>query len=376
MGALFKDLAQKINPSQIKRLAIDGTSGTVLICDKNANALSSALMYNDDSSNEALKTIRAHCPDKEHLCLNVTSGLAKAVQLISSFELPASYFLASQADYIAGWLAGRSGFTDYHNALKMGYDPIALSWPNWIKNVVPEMALPKVYEPGQVVASIDPARARQFGLSNNLKICAGTTDSNAAFLATGLNHPGDAVTSLGSTLVLKILNEHPVNNLTTGIYSHRLGDYWLVSGASNAGAAILAKFFNIQELEELSKQITLNESTGLDYYPLTRKGERFPSYDPAKKPILTPRPSSDVKFLKALLEGLTSIEQQGYAKLVSMGAHHPKLIWTSGGGAVNDTWRLMRQRNFKIPVKTAAQSEASFGSALLAQSGLKKYRET
>ncbi len=374
LEALLRDLAQKVDLSQIQRLAFDGTSGTVLICDANATALCPALMYNDQSSTEALKTIQLYCPETDHACLNPSSALAKAIQLITRVKLPQSYFITTQADYLAGWLACSPGFSDYHNALKLGYDPKRLAWPQWIKDLLPQNALPKVLEPGQILASVDPAKATAFGFSPELKICAGTTDANAAFLATGLHHLGAAVTSLGSTLVVKILNDRPINDAKAGIYSHRLGDLFLVGGASNAGAAILDKFFDIQQVKELSKQITLSKSTGLNYYPLLRKGERFPIQDPEKEAILTPRPNSDVAFLQGLLEGLTAIEHQGYEKLVSMGAKRPTLIYTSGGGSENETWQLLRQQVLQLPVKKAEQSEASFGTALLAQSGLNAYK--
>lgn len=66
-------------------------------------------------------------------------------------------------------------------------------------------------------------------------MCAGTTDSIAAFLAAGVDAPGQAVTSLGSTLAIKLLSETRVDDARYGVYSHRLGDSWLVGGASNTG---------------------------------------------------------------------------------------------------------------------------------------------
>lgn len=57
---------------------------------------------------------------------------------------------------------------------------------------------------------------------------AGTTDSIAAFLASGACQAGQAVTSLGSTLAIKMLSTVPVEDNSRGIYSHRLGTQWLV----------------------------------------------------------------------------------------------------------------------------------------------------
>jgi sugar (pentulose or hexulose) kinase len=54
-------------------------------------------------------------------------------------------------------------------------------------------------------------------------VCAGTTDSVAAFVAAGITEAGQAVTSLGSTLAIKMLSENRVDDAAYGVYSHRLG---------------------------------------------------------------------------------------------------------------------------------------------------------
>src|SRR3546814_17941127 len=68
-------------------------------------------------------------------------------------------------------------------------------------------------------------------------ISVGTTDGVAAFIATQASGIGDAVTSLGSTLTLKILSARPIFAPAMGVYSHRLGERWLAGGASNSRAA-------------------------------------------------------------------------------------------------------------------------------------------
>ena len=47
------------------------------------------------------------------------------------------------------------------------------------------------------------------------------------------------MSSLGSTLAVKLLSATPCDDASRGIYSHRLGDLWLVGGASNVGCAVL-----------------------------------------------------------------------------------------------------------------------------------------
>ncbi|TIV76123.1 MAG: carbohydrate kinase, partial [Mesorhizobium sp.] len=82
-------------------------------------------------------------------------------------------------------------------------------------------------------------------------------------------------------------------------------------GASNSGGKVLARHFSVARIIELSAAIDPATETGLDYYPLGTAGERFPIADPTLPPRLTPRPASDADYLKAMLEGIASIEALG-----------------------------------------------------------------
>jgi sugar (pentulose or hexulose) kinase len=178
--------------------------------------------------------------------------------------------------------------------------------------------------------------------------------------------PGDAVTSLGSTLVLKVLSPRPVEAARYGVYSHRFGDAWLVGGASNSGGKVLKGFFDDAALRRLSAEIDPSQDSGLDYYPLSEAGERFPVYDPSLQPRLTPRPASDARFLHGLLEGIARIERDGYRLLHSLGAPSPHRVLTCGGGASNDTWTRLRRRLLGVEVAPAQSPDAAVGVARLA----------
>ncbi len=45
------------------------------------------------------------------------------------------YYFLHQADWLAFHLHGKLGVTDYHNALKLGYDVENLSYPAWLENL-------------------------------------------------------------------------------------------------------------------------------------------------------------------------------------------------------------------------------------------------
>ncbi|MBF2072761.1 MAG: FGGY-family carbohydrate kinase [Synechococcales cyanobacterium C42_A2020_086] len=356
---------------QITAVAINGTSSTVLLCDAQGQPIDSPLLYHDGRGIVVLPQLQAMAPP-QHPVISATSSLAKLLwwlqhrpERIAAAQSPV-YFL-HQADWLAFLLHGRLGISDYHNALKLGYDVAALTYPAWLPPL--PVQLPQVVAPGTPIAAILPEVATSLELPAGCLICAGTTDSIAAFLASGAQHPGEAVTSLGSTLVLKLLSETRVDQVEFGVYSHRLGDLWLVGGASNTGGAVLSQFFSETELQQLSQRIVPERPSSLEYYPLLKPGERFPVNDPTLLPCLEPRPSEAVEFLHGLLESMARIEAQGYRLLQSLGASVLTRVYTAGGGAQNDTWTAIRRRHLSVPVVCSEQVEAAYGTALLAQRG-------
>lgn len=349
-------------------LAMDGTSASVLACDAELQPLHPPLLYNDTRASAEAERIR-QTAGPEHTAASASSGLAKALWLQAQPNIEAPHFYLNQADWLTGLLSGRPGLSDYHNALKMGFDVEAKRWPSWIGKLTDVERLPKVVAPGSDIGLIDHTQALRLGIHGDCLIRAGTTDSIAAFLAAGVSRPGEAVTSLGTTLVLKLLSERRVEAARYGVYSHWFGHRWLAGGASNAGGGVLRQFFDDAELAALSAEIDPRADSVLDYYPLPRPGERFPINDPALSPRLDPRPESKRQFLHGLLEGLARIEAQGYARLAELGATPLTCVVSAGGGAGNSTYSRIRERLLKVPVTSAEQHEAAFGSARLALHG-------
>ena len=437
---LLSSIAESVR-REIRSIAINGTSSTVLLCDRQGTPAVEPILYNDSRGSEVMQLVGAIAP-ANHPALSATSSLAKLLWWVGSGEkLPQSperpsieslvapenlplYFL-HQADWLSFLLHGIIGVGDYHNTLKLGGDPERLCYPEWLTEagfvespdrdivlhykeglgqevlrgewhsppttaltlmrnaITPEPIiphskhipyLPGIVKPGTSVGPVKEKIARQFGLPSDCIVRAGTTDSIAAFLASGASEPGEAVTSLGSTLVLKLLSRSRVDNSRYGIYSHRLeplsninGTLWLPGGASNTGGAVLRQFFSDRELTELSRQIDPSRESPLDYYPLIKPGERFPINDPKLLPRLEPRPDNPVEFLHGLLESMARIEARGYQLLQELGATKLARVYTAGGGTQNPVWTAIRERHLQVPIVNSVHTEAAYGTALLAR---------
>ncbi len=351
---------------KLSQLAVDGTSSTLLLSDPTGTPLTPALMYNDTRATAEAQRISTIAP-AESAAHGASSSLAKLLWLLKNTHPNHPAHALHQADWINGRLSDCWSISDYNNALKLGYDPINLCWPQWIHQLGCDTTLlPHVVAPGSDIGTIHPAVAQTLGLPTNLKILTGTTDSTAAFIATGATQPGDAVTSIGSTLVMKIISEKPTFTPEYGVYSHRLGKRWLVGGASNTGGAVLRKYFTIEQIETLSRKINPRKDTGLDLYPLLEPGERFPISDPNLKPRIPPAENLKPEiFLQALLEGIANIEATAYQRLHELGTPYPKQVLTAGGGAKNDVWTAIRARKLGVQVTTPEHTEAAYGTALI-----------
>lgn len=368
--AAFGEVLEAVDRGVIRAISFDGTSGTMLPVAVDGAPLARPMMYNDPVSDGAiLEAIAAHAP-KESAAHGATSGLAKVLTFQS---VPGVFRVIHQADWLAGHLTGLYDVSDENNALKTGYDPVARCWPEWIEKTGARTGLlPEVLPAGEPVATISPAAAEAFDLSPEVVVVAGTTDGCASFLATGADRPGDGVTALGTTLTVKLLSDRPLFAPEYGLYSHRIGDMWLAGGASNTGGVVLAEHFTSEQIEELSARIDPTVDTGLDYYPLTKPGERFPIADANLKPRMSPRPEDDAVFLKAIFEGIAGVESLAYHRLTALGGPELGSIRSVGGGARNAVWSAIRARKLGVPFLTVRSEEAAAGTARLALMGARQ----
>ncbi|KNA25095.1 hypothetical protein SOVF_009620 isoform B [Spinacia oleracea] len=369
--SLLEDVPIYLRPL-VASISIDGTSATTMIVNSSTGEpLCRPLLYNE-SCPDALPAVKSIAPPNHTVCTG-SSTLCKLVSWWNSdSENKDSAALLHQADWLLWLLHGKLGISDYNNALKVGFDPETDAYPPWLLAQPYSSVLPSIVAPGSAIANVKEDVRQNLGFSEDCVVCAGTTDSIAAFLAARATEPGKAVTSLGSTLAIKLLSKSRVDDARFGVYSHRLDDKWLVGGASNTGGAVLRQLFTDVQLQKLSEQINPSLPSSLDYYPLPAIGERFPVADPNMNPRLHPRPDSDSDYLHGILESIARIEAKGYGLLKELGATEADEVFTAGGGAKNDKWTKIRERVLGLPVSSAAQTEAAYGAALLALKGARQ----
>jgi sugar (pentulose or hexulose) kinase len=356
---------------QVGAIALDGTSGTLLLCRPDGSRPEGpqglALPYHQACPEQAAgaATIAGGGP-----AASPSGSLGRALALLGDAEQGGAkgpWLLRHQADWLMGWLLGSWRWGEEGNNLRLGWDLQHQRWAGAIGTQPWAGALPAIAASGSVLGTLTPEVAAALGLPESCRVVAGSTDANAGVLAADPG-PGDGVTVLGTTLVLKQWAPTPISG--PGVSSHRLAGRWLVGGAANAGAGVLRQFFSDSQLSELSRQIDPHQPSGLQLRPLPGRGERFPIDDPDLEPVLEPRPVSDARFLQGLLEGLARHEAAGWARLRELGAPPVRRVISLGGGARNPQWRAIRQRLLGMPVLNRPGLNAALGMARLAAAAL------
>ena len=357
--------------SRIGAIAIDGTSGTLLLCRPDGSLLPPPL-------HQALPYHLA-CPAQATAAAAIAGGgpaasasgsLARALALLERAEAlgsAASLLLRHQADWLMGWLLGDWRWGEEGNNLRLGWNLSARAWCGAIADQSWSGALPAIQPSGRLLGPLALEVAAALQLPSTCQVVTGSTDANAGVLAAAPG-PGDGITVLGTTLVLKQFVAGPLEG--PGLSCHRVADQWLVGGASNAGAGILQRFFSDPQIATLSRQIDPDRPSGLELLPLPGRGERFPVDDPNLEAVLEPRPVSDALYLQGLLEGLTAIEAAGWRRLRELGAPELQRVITLGGGARNPEWRRIRERALGVPVLNRPRLSAARGMAQLALGAL------
>ncbi len=344
--------------SNLKKLAISGTSGTLTASNLKGEPMGEAIPYHQ-ACNEHKVLIESLTSGEEHL-RTPYSSLAKALNLIDKYGT--NILLRHQSDWITGWFLKDWTHGEEGNNLKLGWDLTKESWPKSYLNTSWKKCLPQIIKSGKIIGQVNSDLAKRFNLNKKLILISGTTDSNASLIATNLGKE-DGLTVLGTTIVVKKIINKPIKE--QGITTHRVSGEWICGGSSNAGCGILSKFYSDLEIKELSRQINPSENTSLNLLPLNSKGERFPINNSNLEPILGPRPVSDSLYLHALFEGLANIELKGWEKLSELTGSLPKKIITVGGGSKNPQWRKIREKIINIPI-VSCNKTTSFGTALLA----------
>jgi D-ribulokinase len=361
-------------------LAVDGTSGTVLLTDPDGTPRTPGLMHDDARAGDrAAQAQEAGAALWDRLCFRIQPvwALSKLLWFRDEGLLRDGARLAHQPDVITARLVGHPVATDSSHALKTGYDLIGLRWPTDVLEAlhVDPAVLPPVQRSGSVLGHVGGDAAQRTGLPEGVPVVGGMTDSCAAQLAAGALSAGEWNSVLGTTLALKGVTETLLHDPTGAVYSHRAphGNLWLPGGASSTGAGVVTALFGGQDLDALTDQARRITDVPL-CYPLAGHGERFPFVRSDARGFLGDGPlpagpdevDDAARVFAAVCTGVAYVERLCFDLLDAVGADVTATVSLTGGGSRNPWWNQLRCDLLGNRVRLPASAEPSVGMAVLA----------
>ncbi|MFF4607123.1 FGGY-family carbohydrate kinase [Streptomyces sp. NPDC001339] len=374
LAAACRDALAHVDPRRVRGLAVDGTSGTILLADAHGTPLTPGLMYDDGRAAEQAATVNAAgaavWQELGYRSMQPSWALPKLVSVLAAAPgLPAGARLLHQTDLITWRLAGRQVAADASHALKTGYHLVEERWPERVMAQlgVTEGVLPDVVRPGSVLGTVCAEAATATGIPEGTAIVAGMTDGCAAQIGAGALAPGAWNSVLGTTLVLKGSSPYLVRDPAGVVYCHRgPGDTWLPGGASSSGAGVLARRFPGADLDALTARAAALDPDAVAYPLVAGGGERFPFRSPDAEPFLLGQVPTPAAEFHACLLGVACLERLCFDYLDHLGAPVDGPLTLTGGGARNAYWCQLRADVLGRPVRLPAQAEGAIGMAVLA----------
>jgi sugar (pentulose or hexulose) kinase len=354
-------------------IAVDATSGTFVLVDRDTQPLTPGIMYNDQRAVEVTDAV-AEALQAELAPFGIriapSFALPKIVHLMrNSPDLFARcHRIVHQTDWIVGWLCGRYDITDISTALKTGADPRQLAWPTSIERLgVPRRLLPRIVLPGTPIGRVTTETETVTGIPAGTPVIAGCTDGTAGCLASGAGQPGDLNVTLGTTLVFKAISPQPILDPEGALYNHRhpAGGY-LPGAASSTGGDWIEEHFRDVDLHALSSEAQRLLPTRKVVYPLMKAGERFPFCHARAAGFGLEQIHDPATKLAAGMEAVAFLERMAIERFAELGLPIGPTIFATGGGAANDTWLRIRasvnRRSYAVP----ENASCSIGAAVLA----------
>lgn len=367
-----RSVMNQLRDAKLLGLAVDATSGTIVIMDSHLAPLGAALMYDDGRAREEaaeVNRVGSSRWQKMNYRMQPSWALPKAVWLDRNGSIPPRSRVVHQNDFINARFAGRLLSTDSSNALKTGYDLIGNEWPAEVMDALrfDPSRLPEVVRPGTLIGETCHRAQEETGIPSGVPIYAGMTDGCAAQIASATVSAGSWNSVIGTTMVIKGVTHHLMHDPFGVIYSHRSSDgMWLPGGASSTGAGIIAKEFDRSELTQLNEAALLSGPTGLSVYPLLGKGERFPFSAPDAEGFSIGHANSQQMRYRSILEGIACIERLSFDVLRSLGAPVEGNLTISGGATNSEAFNQIRADILQRPLAIPSVPESAFGMAILA----------
>lgn len=384
----LNELISGADKAEIKGISFGGQMHGLVALDKDGNVIRPCILWNDgrcDKQTEYLNTVIG----KEKLS-SLTGNIAfagfTAPKLLwlkqnerQNFDKIAKIMLPK--DYLAYKFCGEF-CTDYSDASgTLLLDVKNKRWSEEMCDIcgISPTQLPKLYESYEAVGTIKSQLAKEFGLSESVKIIAGAGDNAAAAIGTGAVNEGDCNISLGTSGTIFIPQDNFSADSQNALHSfcHANGKWHLMGcilSAASCRAWWLEDILGTDDYDGDERAAQECETEGLYFLPYL-SGERSPHNDVNAKGafIGLSATTTRAQMSKAVMDGV-AFALRDCLEVAKANGIVIKCATLCGGGAKSALWRQIVADVSGVPVTVSQNVQGpAYGAAILAMVGCGEY---
>lgn len=377
------ELLAGFDASQVAGIGAGGQMHGLVVLDKEDQVIRPAILWNDGRTAKEVEYLNGEVGKEKLSALTANIAFAgfTAPKLLwmrenepDLFEKIAKIMLPK--DYINYILTGVH-CTDYSDA--SGMLLLDVAHKSWSKEMlelchITESQMPKLFESYEAVGTLKPEIAKQLGLPEGVKVCAGAGDNAAAAVGTGTVGEGACNISLGTSGTVFISSERfgvdPNNALHA--FAHADGHYHLMGcmlSAASCNKWLMDDIFQTKDYAAEQKGIT-SEKLGRNrvFFLPYLMGERSPINDTNARGTFIGMTMDTTRsdLTQAVLEGVAFAIRDSLEVARSLGItiQRSKIC---GGGAKSPLWKTIMANVLNIQLEIPESEQGpGMGGAMLA----------
>ncbi len=392
--AIGKLGAKGVDLKKVRAISFDGSTHNAVLMDADWNPIRRTIMWTDQRSVSECAMLKEQYADRifktAYQMPSPTWTLPQMMWLKNNEPdiLRRTKHILFVKDYVRFQVTGVAA-TDYIEAQgTLFYDMPNQKWSTELAELagLDPAALPELVKPTDLLGKVTAKAAADMGIPEGTPVVCGTSDSAVEDYGAGAIEPGDCIVKLATAGNVNVMTAEAHPFPTTLTYSHVIPGMWYTVSATNA-AALCQRWFRdllcdgekmeaeklgINAFELLDRKAATSPlgANGMFFHPYLQ-GERSPYWDANLRASFTGIAISSTKgdMIRALLEGVAFSLLDCYGLIEQMQLP-VKRIFLIGGGAKSKLWSEIVCNVFNLPVQVSIPGDASYGSALLAGTGI------
>lgn len=387
----IRALLEGFDPSQVAGIGAGGQMHGLVVLDENDAVIRPAILWNDGRTAKQVEYLNSVIGKERLSALTANIAFAgfTAPKLLWMREKEPENFarirkIMLPKDYINYILTGVH-CTDYSDA--SGMLLLDVEHKRWSEEMlaicgVSGSQMPRLYESYETVGTLLPSAARDLGLPETVRVCAGAGDNAAAAVGTGVVGPGGCNLSLGTSGTVFISSDafRVDENNALHAFAHADGGYHLMGcmlSAASCNKWLCEDIFHTADYPAEQAGIT-GEKLGKNhvFFLPYLMGERSPINDVNARGTFIGMTMDTTRedLTQAVLEGVAFAIRDSFEVVKKLGIH-VRSTKLCGGGAKSPLWKKIFANVLNMDLELVASEQGpGMGGAMLAMVACGEYK--